>query len=294
MMDRIQLMEMVRTYQMGGMTRRTFLHRATVTLGSLAAANTLLAACAASPVENPPPVVDDSQPAAEPGTTPGIVTYSAESDDDTLLMGYLSLGESTQPRPGVIVLQEWWGLNDHIKGVADRFAAAGYPALAPDLYRGVVTTEPDEARKQALELRMRDAVSEIQAAARFLRTQPNVSDRIGVVGFCMGGGLVYNAVAADDTFQAGVGFYGSPLSPADANAVRTPVLTLLGSEDGISATAVQRMHDVFTDNGVPNQFQLYDGARHAFFNDTRSSSYDADAAADAWQRTLAWFATHLA
>lgn len=293
-MNRIELMELVRGYQIGRISRRDFLMKATATVG-LAATHSLLAACAASP-ENPAPVVDDSESTAisgtttENGQTTGIVTYPAKEGDD--LMGYISFAADGDARPAVIVLQEWWGLNDHIKDVTDRIAAEGYVALAPDLYHGVVTTEPDEARKQAMELGMRDAVGEIEQAVNYVKGLSNVSGGIGVVGFCMGGRLVYQSVANIAALSAGAGFYGSPLNASEAAQVAIPTISFLGSADGISSSSVQAMHDVFESNNVPNAFHLYDGAQHSFFNDTRAS-YDADAAADSWQKLLAWFETHL-
>lgn len=290
-MDRIQLMQLVRAYQVGGVDRREFMVKATATLGSLAAANTLLAACAAFPNENPPPVVAEVGETAVPrttttnGLTTGIVTYPGA--DNTELMGFLAYETGAAARPGVIVVQEWWGLNDHIKDVAQRFAQAGFVALAPDLYHGVVTTEPDEARKQAMELGMRDAVGEIMQAVAHLKAQPFVGGGIGIVGFCMGGGLVYQSVAAGDALAAGVGFYGSPLQADAAQNVTAPVLSFLGTADRIPVGGVQAMHDVLAANGVENKFQIYEGAQHAFFNDTRAG-YSEEAATDAWTQMLAW------
>jgi carboxymethylenebutenolidase len=208
------------------------------------------------------------------------------------LMGYLAHTPGAGPRPSVIVIQEWWGLNDHIKDVTDRFAAAGYVALAPDLYHGQVTTEPDEARKLAMELGMGDAVAEIQAAMAYLRSLEDTTDQIGIVGFCMGGGLVLQTAVADNTLGAAVPFYGTPVSVADAGKITAPVLSFLGTEDRISAQGYEQMHQALEAGGVPNHFQFYEGAQHAFFNDTRAS-YDADAAEDAWSRTLAWFDEYL-
>ena len=327
-MNRVELMELVRDYQVGGVSRRQFLLRATATLGSAVAASTLLAACNANPNDNPPPVVDETQTApAEPTATTaalattdtatiteeptavsttetdtresessegemvtGVVTYPGP--DNAELMGYWAYQAGAAPRPAIIVIQEWWGLNEHIKDVARRFAAEGYVALAPDLYHGVVTTEPDEARKQAMELGMRDALGEIQAAIDHLKGQAFVNGRFGVVGFCMGGGLVLQTAANSPDIAAAIPFYGSPLSPGEAAQVTAPILSFLGTEDRISASAYEAMHATLTDNGVTNKFQLYDGAQHAFFNDTRAS-YDETAATDAWQQMLGWFHTHL-
>ena len=150
-MKRIKLMELVRERQVGTVDRRDFLTRATAVLGSAAAANTLLAACAPFAGSTPPPVVDSTQPAPEPGLSTsgeletGIVTYTGPDGEE--LMGYLARVPGQEAQPVVIVIQEWWGLNEHIKDVTRRFAEEGYVALAPDLYHGQATTEPDEARK---------------------------------------------------------------------------------------------------------------------------------------------------
>jgi carboxymethylenebutenolidase len=207
-------------------------------------------------------------------------------------MGYLAHVPGANPAPAVIVIQEWWGLNEHIKDVTRRFAAEGYVALAPDLYHGQVTTEPDEARKLAMELGMGDAVAEIQAAMAYLRTLDTTTEQVGLTGFCMGGGLVLQTAVADNTVGAAIPFYGTPVSEQEAAAIGAPVLSFLGTADRISAPAYEQMHDALEANGVPNHFQLYEGAQHAFFNDTRAS-YDPEASADAWMRTLGWFDEYL-
>lgn len=294
-MDRITLMELVRERQVGKVDRREFLKRAMAVLGSAAAANSLLAACA--PVEGvtPPPVIDATQPPPDTGLNvtgnleTGIVTYAGPEEE---LMGFLARETDAQPQPAVIVIQEWWGLNEHIKDVTRRFAEEGYVALAPDLYHGQVATEPDEARKLAMELGMGDAVAEIQAAMTYLRDQDFTTGQIGIVGFCMGGGLVLETAVADNTVGAAVPFYGQPVSASEAGQITAPVLSFLGTRDGISATSYEAMHAALEANGVPNHFQLYEGAQHSFFNDTRAS-YDPDASADAWTRTLAWFDEYL-
>jgi carboxymethylenebutenolidase len=207
-------------------------------------------------------------------------------------MGFLAFQMATPARPAIIVLQEWWGLNEHIMDVTRRLAAQGYVALAPDLYHGVVTTEPDEARKQAMELRMRDAVGEIQQAIDYLKGRAEVIGRFGATGFCMGGGLVLQAAATSSDIAAAVPFYGAPLTTAEAEKITAPVLSFLGTADSISAEGYEAMHATLTTAGVENKFQLYNGAQHAFFNDTRAS-YDPDAAEDAWRQMLTWFSTHL-
>jgi carboxymethylenebutenolidase len=303
-MDRIYVMQLVRSFQVGAINRRTFLQRASVALGGMAAANVLLAAC--QPVTAPPRPVTEATPTGEGVGTPessltteeGLAAEMVEyaGPDGDMLPGYLARPEGDGPFPAVIVLQEWWGLNEHIKDVTRRFAQEGYVALAPDLYKGVVATEPDEARKLVMELDMPAAVAEIGSAADFLLAQEYVSgEQVAVMGFCMGGRLTLMA-ALDDAgtgrYGAAVAFYGSPLTPDEAATVETAVLGLYGADDGgIPVAEVQAMQAAFDAAGVVNEIVIYDGAPHSFFNDTRES-YRPEAAADAWQRTLAWLSEH--
>ena len=141
------------------------------------------------------------------------------------------------------------------------------------------------------------AVDEINLASAYLLGQDDVSSQsVGVMGFCMGGGLSLAAGASgNDAIGAVIAFYGTPLAGEDASQVTAPVLGLYGSEDGgIPVEDVRAMESALEAAGVENDINVYDGAQHAFFNDTRESSYDADAAADAWQKTLAWLRDNLA
>jgi carboxymethylenebutenolidase len=211
------------------------------------------------------------------------------------LMGYMARPSDTdEALPAIIVIQEWWGLNEHIRDVTRRVAREGFVALAPDLYDGQVTTEPDEARKLVMELDMMAAVGEIGAAIDYTLQQDYTGgSEAGIVGFCMGGRLVLQTVVADEDVGAAVAFYGSPLTPEEAPEANAPVLGLYGSADqSIPVEEVRQMEDAFAEAGITHEIQIYEGAGHAFFNDTRDS-YDEDAAADAWPRTLEWFRTHL-
>ncbi len=305
-MDRVYVMQLVRSFQVGEISRREFLAKATKALGSVAAANMLLAACVPAPTEPPPPVVvaQPTEPPAPRATeTPepekaeeGLITETVEylDRDGETLMGYLARPADADPQPAVVVIQEWWGLDNHIQDVTRRFAQAGFVALAPDLYHGTVVSEPDEARKLVMELDMQEAVREIQQAIGFLLEQDYVAGpKVGIVGFCMGGGLALQTALTEENLGAVVAFYGQPLSPEQARAVKTPVLGLYGAEDtGIPVNSVRAMEAALEEAGVENEFHIYAGAAHAFFNDTRQS-YNPDAAADAWSHTLAWFRDHL-
>jgi carboxymethylenebutenolidase len=295
MIEQVELQELVRERQVGQIEPEAFLARATAVLENPAHAAALLAAAAPRAGHTPPPVRTGTTAAApglslEKGLQTGYVSYSGATGEDFL--AYWAAAPDGDERGAVIVLQEWWGVNEHIKDVTRRFAAAGYLALAPDLYHGVVTTEPDEARKEAMAMGMRDAVGEIRAAVEYVRGQEMSNGRVGLVGFCMGGGLVLNTAVVDHTISAAGVFYGRPLAPDDAAVVAAPVISFLGSEDGIPAAGYESMHAAFTATGIRNEFHLYPGAGHAFFNDTRAA-YDAAAAADAWQRLQTWFATYL-
>lgn len=305
-MDRIRTMELVQAYQAGRLSRRDFGRAMAAAVGSVAAADLLLAACA--PITPAPrPVV--AEPVAEgvavegvsngalpvppAGVTGASVTYAGS--DGSTLQGYLATPASGE-HPGVVLIQEWWGLNDHIKDVANRIAAEGYVVLAPDLYHGVSTTEPDEARKLIMELDQDAAVDEIGAAMRHLLALPSVrGETVGVVGFCMGGGLAARTIIGADKALVGatVIFYGTPLTESEGARAHGAVLGLYGELDaGYTPAAIAAMQAGLEAAGIPVGTVIYAGAQHAFFNDTRAA-YHADAAADAWQRMLAWFSAHL-
>lgn len=303
-MDRVEVMQLVRSFQCGYLTRREFVQKASLALGSLAAANALVAACAASP-PSPSPVVEDATAAgaspeptrgaaatATPGVEAGPVTYPGP--DGRTLSGYLAAPSGASGLPGVVLIQEWWGLNEHIQDVTRRLAADGFVVLAPDLYDGVVVTEPDEARKLVMELDMATAVAEIQAAVDHLAGRQDVSgEKYGAVGFCMGGRLVLRTALEEERLGAVIPFYGTPLTPEEAAQVNGAVLGLYGAEDqGIPVADVQAMGAAFSEAGIPNEIQIYEGAGHAFLNDTRES-YDPAASEDAWQRMLGWLRTYL-
>lgn len=212
--------------------------------------------------------------------------------------GHLALPKGSGPFAGIVVIQEWWGLNAHIKDVADRFAAEGYAAVAPDLYRGQVASEPDEARKLAMELDHPRAIRDIQAAIDYLRMMDNISPKqIGVVGFCMGGGLTGLMAHKGHHVGAAVMFYGR-LNGLDTAAVardvRAPLMGNFGGNDqSIPVAEVQKAADTLADLGKRVDFKIYSGAPHAFFNDTRPHIYHDAASKDAWNRTLAWFRHYL-
>ncbi|MER3398492.1 MAG: carboxymethylenebutenolidase [Chloroflexota bacterium] len=209
--------------------------------------------------------------------------------------GYLARpAEGTHP--GVVVIQEWWGLEEHIKDVARRFAREGFVALAPDLYHGKVTSEPDEARKLAMELNRQRALLEVRRAVAYLKAHPGVAPKkVGVIGFCMGGGLALLTAIYEPELDAAVVFYGRNPDPIDLVAqIRCPLLGIYGEADqGIPPSEVERLGEALKRYGKQFELHIYPGAPHAFFNDTRPQIYRPEAAADAWAKTLAFFRRHL-
>ncbi|MGW8252046.1 MAG: dienelactone hydrolase family protein [Anaerolineales bacterium] len=209
--------------------------------------------------------------------------------------GYLAVPEGAGRYPGLVVIQEWWGLVPHIKDVAKRFAGEGFVALAPDLYHGQAASEPDEARKLSMELDRERAVAEILAALAYLQSLDKVAPKkIGVVGFCMGGSLTVATAAASQEVGAAVVFYGMPRDLDIVDTIQAPLLGLYGEQDhGIPVDLVRSFESKLQEVGVDHEVQIYPNAGHAFFNDTRPHIYQPQAAQDAWQRTLDWFTRHL-
>lgn len=225
--------------------------------------------------------------------TTGKMIEFASNDHTT--PGYLAAPEGAGRYPGLVVIQEWWGLVPHIKDVADRFAAEGFVALAPDLYHGQAASEPDEARKLSMELDRERAVAEILAALHYLQSLETVAPkRIGVVGFCMGGSLTVATAAASRDVGAAVVFYGMPRDLDIVLTIQAPLMGLYGEQDhGIPVDLVRSFERELQKSGVEHEVHIYPGAGHAFFNDSRPHIYQPQAAQDAWQRTLHWFRVHL-
>jgi carboxymethylenebutenolidase len=210
--------------------------------------------------------------------------------------GYLATPESGSG-PGVVVIQEWWGLVPHIKDVCDRLAGEGFVALAPDLYRGQTTGEPDEAGKLMMAMNIEQAGKDMSGAVDLVRDRSSGSG-VGVIGFCMGGGLaLVLATQRPDAVTACVPFYGViPWEAAqpDYTKLRAAVQGhYAANDDFASPDAVRALEKQLRDNGTDVEMFVYEGTEHAFFNDTRPEVYDADAAQQAWGRATAFLQQRL-
>jgi carboxymethylenebutenolidase len=195
--------------------------------------------------------------------------------------------------PAVVVIQEWWGLVPHIEDIVERFAKEGFLAIAPDLYHGKTTKSPDEAGKMLMELDAERAEREIAGAGEHLLGRPECTSKsYGVVGFCMGGALAqYTATKEDGKVGAAASFYGGfKKLPLDWNNLTAPILLIYGEEDkGVPASQGRELEKKLKELGKKVQFVVYPNANHAFFNDTRKEVYNAEAAQDAWRRTVELF-----
>lgn len=193
--------------------------------------------------------------------------------------------------PAVIVIQEWWGVDEHIKDVARRFAGEGYVALAPDLYRGKVTNEPDQAEKLMMKLELPRATDELVYAARWLRSQPYVNAaKMGAIGFCMGGGLVTSLASNSPEIGAGASFYGVVGDPIEqVRGISGKLLAIYAEQDDwANAESAAALEAKLAEYGKDAEFVTYPGTHHAFFNDT-SEAFNREARDDAWRRVRVLF-----
>lgn len=205
--------------------------------------------------------------------------------------GYLAI-PSSGSGPGVIVLQEWWGLVPHIKDICDRFAAEGFTALAPDLYKGDSTTDPSDAATMMQALNIAETEQILRKAVTVLLARAETSSQqVGIIGFCMGGQLAMFAAGANPAIGATVNFYGiHPKVQPSYRDLNGPVLGIFAEKDAYaSPEAVKALDKELTLLEKPHEFVTYPGTDHAFFNDQRPEVYNPEAAEDAWQRTLAFF-----
>jgi carboxymethylenebutenolidase len=210
--------------------------------------------------------------------------------------GYLAVPESGKG-PGVIVLQEWWGLDDGIKGYCDRFAEEGFLALAPDLYRGETTEQPDEAEQKMMAMSMDQAEKDMRGAVDYLSEHEAFDGGgVGSVGFCLGGGLSVWAATANPKVDAVVTYYYvMPHGKPDFSKVDAPVLGHFGTNDDfIPVDDAKALEQELNDAGADAKFEFYEGAGHAFANDhDRLGTYDEEKSKQAWGRTLEFLKQHL-
>lgn len=205
--------------------------------------------------------------------------------------GFLAVPDKPGQYPALVVIQEWWGLNDWVKEQTEKLAAQGYVALAVDLYRGQTATDPSEAHELMRGLPQDRAIRDMQAAYAYLAARKDVkSDRIGSIGWCMGGGLSLQLAIHQPHLAACVVNYGSlPTDPNDIQQINAPVLGNFGADDkGITPADVDAFEKTMKGMNRRIDVKIYPGAGHAFENPNNTTGYRPEAAADAWARTIAF------
>jgi carboxymethylenebutenolidase len=209
--------------------------------------------------------------------------------------GHLATPAGDAPGPAVIVIQEWWGLVDHIRDVCERFASAGFVALAPDLYEGATTREPDTAGKLMMALNMERVAKDLGGAIDRVLAEPQTSSSgVGVIGFCMGGGLaLLLGTMRPEQVQAIAPFYGLiPWESArpDWSKLDAPIRGHYAANDGFFGPGlVKGLEEELRSQGKDVVLEVHPGVDHAFFNDTRPEVYDAEQAQRAWDETVDFF-----
>jgi carboxymethylenebutenolidase len=215
----------------------------------------------------------------------GAYAYVAQPDDDA-------------QHPGVVVIQEWWGIESHIVELAQKLAAEGFVVAVPDLYHGKVSTEPDEAQKamMALTSNVQQAMGEIVATLDAVKAMPNVQPKkLGLMGFCMGGFIAYKVAENYADLGAVTPFYGGGYdpTPADVAKINVPIKAFYGKTDGwIPLEQIEKLKGVFAEAGKPFEAHVYENAGHAFLNPDHGA-YVEDAAKDAWPRAIGFLKENL-
>ncbi|HTT24072.1 MAG TPA: dienelactone hydrolase family protein [Candidatus Sulfotelmatobacter sp.] len=230
------------------------------------------------------------------------ITFAADSKSvsyksgDETVQGLLYTPSGNGPFPAIIVIHEWWGLNDWVKEQASKLAGEGYVALAIDLYRGKVAKTPDEAHEIMRGVPEDRAKRDLHAAFEFLASQSSVKkDRIGSIGWCMGGGYSLDVALQESTLAAAVINYGHLATDPDAlKKINAAILGIFGAQDrGIRVADVRKFGETLDQMGKKIDIKIYDDAGHAFENPNNKDGYRAADAADAWKRTADFLATTL-
>lgn len=224
-----------------------------------------------------------------PAPVPGPVAYHGT------VQGHLATPTVAGPHPAVVMIHEWWGLNEHIKTRAQDLAREGYVVLAVDLYNGKVAQTQPEAQALTQSLDQTEARANLQDAVKFLRARQDVKpDKVASLGWCFGGGWSLRLAQAQPDLAAAVIYYGTVQTDADALKGLPPIQGVFGEADtSIPMPQVRAFDQALTTAGVPHEIHTYPGAPHAFANPTNSERYRPEAAADAWAKTLAFLAARL-
>jgi len=282
-----KIIDLYDKYTHGGLSRRTFLDRLAVLAGGTAAATALL------PMLENNYAYADTVAENDPRVKGEMVTFKAGAQD---VSGYLVQPVADGKYPSVVVVHENRGLNPHTKDVARRLAVDGFQALAVDFLSpvGGTPSDQDKAREMIGTLKPEDVTGWAQGAVAYLRGTPTSNGKVGAVGFCWGGGVIGRLAVAEPSLDAGVVYYGQQPPAEDVAKIKAPLLlNYAGTDDRINP-GIPAFEDALKKSGKDYTLYMYEGAQHAFLNDTNEARYNKSAAELAWGRTLEFFKKHLA
>jgi carboxymethylenebutenolidase len=243
--------------------------------------------------------LDASAPAPAPSESSSSTSQAAAGQSVSIGnggSGWLGVPPTPGKHPALLVIQEWWGVTDWIKQDVARFASQGYVALAVDLYRGKVASDPGEAHELMRGMPEDRAMGDMKAGFDWLAARPDVdAQRIGIIGWCMGGGYALAFAVAEPRLKAAVVNYGKLVTdPAKIESIRAALLgNFAGLDRGIDPKDVQAFADTLKKDHKDADIKVYDGAKHAFMNPNSKEGYNEDAAKDAWSRVDAFLAQKL-
>ena len=282
-----RIIDLYDLYTHGGMNRRSFLDRLAALAGSTAAASALL------------PVLQNNYALAQtvPESDPRIVAETVDIPGVTGLKGYLVRPKAGGERlPAVIVIHENRGLNPHIRDVTRRMATEGFLALGLDYLSPTGGTPADEEKGREMigQLKQPDVIASGKAAVAYLKGHPNGNGKVGAVGFCWGGGAVNNLAVNEPDLNAGVAYYGGQPKAEDVPKIRAALMLHYASLDERINAGIPAYEAALKGAGKPYEIHMYEGANHAFNNDTNAARYDKKAADLAWSRTVAWLKKYVA
>jgi carboxymethylenebutenolidase len=282
-----KIIDLYDEFTRGGMGRRNFLDRLAHLAGGAAAAAALV------PLLQNNDVLAQTIAETDSRLATGRVEYEAGGGKIT---GYLARPKGGQKRPAVIVIHENRGLNPHIQDVARRLAVEGFLALAPDLLSplGGTPADADQAAKMIGTLNAGETVARLAGTVSYLARHAESTGKVGVVGFCWGGGMVNRLAAAGTSLNAGVAYYGAQIPATDVPKITAPLVLHYASIDERINAGIADYEAALKANNKPYEKYMYEGASHAFNNDTNVERYNKEAATLAWSRTIAFFKKALA
>jgi carboxymethylenebutenolidase len=282
-----KIIDLYDSYTHGGMSRRTFFDRLVILAGGTAAATALL------PILENNYAHADTVAEDDPRVKGEMVTFKAGSQD---VSGYLVRPAADGKYPSVVVVHENRGLNPHTRDVARRLAVEGFQALAVDLLSpiGGTPSDQDKARDMIGTLKPEDVTGWAQGAVAYLHGSATGNGKVGAVGFCWGGGVIGRLAVAEPTLDAAVVFYGQQPPAEDVAKIKAPLLLNYAGLDERIDAGIPAFEEALKKNGKEYTLYMYEGAQHAFLNDTNEARYNKDAATLAWSRTLEFFKKHLA